>query len=159
MGVGAGGRRPADTALKLLRGERPQRINNDKPVPLTTEPDRPRFADPECEQVWDWVTGHLREMKTLAASDRDLLAAYCRLVVAQRRADEHLARHGYFQLDLDKGVTKENPALAALKDTTLRLERLAAHFGLSPYARSSIKVGGKGADDDDGKSPDRFLTA
>lgn len=155
MGAAGSGRRPQPTALKLLKGVRPGRINADEPAAPDGAPELPDFVQAPVRQVWHYTVASLKQMGTLSSADRDTLLAYCEAVVAHRAAAEAVHEHGILVLNKSRGYVK-NPALAAMNEAASQISRYAQHFGLTPSARSGIRVG-KGATSD-GPSADRYLT-
>ena len=85
--MGARGKAPTPTKLRLLHGEtRPSRINYNEPQPASMEPECPDYFTPDAREVWDRVVVQLRAMDLLAAADQDMLAAYCQAVAKYQKA-------------------------------------------------------------------------
>jgi P27 family predicted phage terminase small subunit len=126
------------TALKILKGGHPERVNRDEPVPDDAAPVCPS-ADPAVREVWEYTLGQLQQMKTISAADRDMLHAYCEQVVLYREAARLVHEEGLVILGAT-GVVK-HPAIAVMQNAGALMARHAAAFGLTPQGRSAIRVG------------------
>lgn len=129
-------RRP--TALKLLHGERADRINHDEPQPGEGVPDCPS-GNPLVRDVWDYTIGQLKTMRTITMADRDALAAYCEAVVQHRVCAALLAKDGLVIGGSHGGLVR-HPAAAIQRECAALIRGFGADFGLSPAARSRVKV-------------------
>lgn len=132
------GRKPRPTGLKLLAGEKGSKINFDEPQPEPGVPACPT-SDPVVTEIWDYTAKVLKQMNVLTVADRDVLLAYCQQVAIHRRAGEVLATEGTFNRVL--GGTQPHPAIRVQKEAAAMIRSLASEFGLTPAARSRIKVG------------------
>lgn len=135
------GRQPGTglpTALKILKGGRPDRINKDEPVPDDSTPICPSTV-PEVREVWDYTLKQLQQMKIVTAADRDLLHAYCEQVVQYRKATEMIHEDGIL-IHGPHGPMK-HPAIVVMEHAAAMMARLAVTFGLTPQGRSAIRVG------------------
>lgn len=137
--MGAGGRAPKPTPLKVLQGVRPNRINDDEPVPVSDIPECPsRHRD--VRAVWDYTIEQLRVMGVVTLVDRDALHAYCEAVVAFREACDTIEREGPIITGARGGLIR-HPACAIQKENAMLMKSYAVQFGLTPSARTSIRVG------------------
>lgn len=153
--MGKRGPRPKPTALRLLHGDRTDRINFDEPIAATGVPECPS-DDADVRAVWNYTTEQLAAMGVLTLADRDTLACYCEAVVAHRKASAILAKSPILVRSSDSGALVRNPALQAQRDAAGLISRFAQHFGLSPSARSEIRRGGTNTD---APSAERYLNA
>ncbi|WP_460406566.1 phage terminase small subunit P27 family [Actinophytocola sediminis] len=127
-------------ALRLLHGDRADRINDYEPVPSAEPLLPPEGITAEVRAVWDFTVLHLEIMGTAAASDRDALHAYCEAVVAHAKASEILAKSAVLIKGIH-GALVRNPALQIQRDSARSMLRFAQEFGLTPSARTGIEVG------------------
>lgn len=134
--VGSARGRP--TALKLLAGERPARINDDEPVPEDGIPQCPS-DDPKVREVWDYTVRQLVTMRVLTMADRDSLHVYCQAVVMHDEAARQIHEQGMF-LNTPKGPMR-NAATMVMKECAQTIRQMAHSFGMTPQARSAIKMG------------------
>lgn len=137
--MGARGPRPKPTQLRLLHGDRKDRINTDEPVAPDGTAQCPDDVSDEVRAVWDYTMAQLQAMGTASPADRDSLLCYCEAVVAHRKASAILARSQVLIRRKDSDTLMRNPALAVQRDAALLIARFAQHFGLSPSARSEIR--------------------
>jgi P27 family predicted phage terminase small subunit len=149
--MGKRGPAPKPTNLRLLHGDRQDRINTNEPQPAEGLPVCPTEVSPEVRAIWDYTLGQLATMKLASPADRDALLAYCEAVVTHRRACELLAKSSILIKGLHGGLVR-NPAVQIQRDSALLLRALAQEFGLTPSARSQISFpgavevgGGRGA--------------
>lgn len=132
------GRKPTPTALKLVRGDAPERINYDEPQPADGVPTCPS-RQPEVRKVWDYTVAQLKTMRVITMADRDILVAYCEAVVQHHVANEMLANDG---LVVDTRIgPRAHPAIKIARDSAAHIKAFGVEFGLSPSSRTRIKVG------------------
>jgi len=137
--MGKRGPAPKPTALRVLHGDRKDRINRNEPQPRVAEPQPPAGLSDEVLGHWHFYVGELRAMHTLAAADRDSLVCLCEAVARHRRASELLAGSDVLVKGLHGGLVR-NPAVAVQRDAALEIRAFAQEFGLTPSARSVIKL-------------------
>lgn len=141
--MGKRGPKPAPTQLRLLHGERKDRINTDEPPAPDSAPQLPpEVSDPAVREVWAYTVAQLQAMGIASTADRDALLCYCEAVVTHRKASALLARSSVLVRPRpDSEVLIRNPALVVQRDSANLISRFAQHFGLSPSARSEINKG------------------
>lgn len=133
---GGGNGRP--TALKLLAGDKGSQINRDEPKPEEGVPQCPT-DDPDVLEIWDYTVQQLRVMRVLTMADRDALYVYCQAVAMHNEAARQLREQGMF-LNTPKGPMR-NSATMVMKEASQVIRQLAHSFGMTPQARSVIKMG------------------
>lgn len=134
------GRKPIPTVLKLVAGEkRKSRLNDDEPQPGEGVPTCPS-DHPEVLAVWDYTAAQLARMRVVTMADRDALAAYCEAVVQHRVASEMLARDGLVVQGSHGGMVS-HPAQKIQREAASLIRAFGTEFGLTPSARTRIKVG------------------
>jgi len=122
------------TTLKMVKGTRTGRVNHDEPQPEPGVPTCPT-DDPEVREIWDYTMKQLLTMRTITMADRDTLHAYCEQVLIHRRALELMKREGAIM------GARKHPAVAIARESAMLMKSLGGLFGLTPGARSMIKVG------------------
>lgn len=127
------GRAPMPTTLKIVKGTRKGRINHDEPQPETGVPTCPT-EDLEVREIWDYTLKQLLTMRTITMADRDTLHAYCEQVLIHRRALELMKREGAVI------GARRHPAVAIARESAMLMKSLGGLFGLTPGARTAIKV-------------------
>lgn len=151
--MGQRGPKPAPTRLRVLRGERKDRINPDEPPAPDGPPECPDGVAPEVREIWDYTLSNLIVMGVATPADRDALLCFCEAVVQHRRASEILARTPAL-IKGHRGVMVRNPAFAMQRDAAAVVRSFAHEFGFTPSARSELRSGKR----TDGASADRYLT-
>lgn len=128
-------------ALKILKGSfRPDRDNANEPVPAPYEPTNlPEHLAAGVRQIWNETTNELRLMGTLHRCDRDALLAFCHAVENHRQASYLIAQTGIIMAGAD-GKAIRNPALSIQRDSADLIRKFAQEFGLTPSARSRIRM-------------------
>lgn len=137
--MGAGGRAPKPTPLKLLAGTQKSRINTDEPKPDADVPECPS-KQRDVRAIWDYTIAQLQVMGIVTMVDRDALHAYCEAVVAFREACDIIQREGPI-IEGSHGGLVRHPACAMKKENAMLMKSYAQQFGLTPSARTSIRVG------------------
>ncbi len=110
------GRKPKPMALKILEGERHQRINFNEPVLPTSNLDPPTWLRAEAVEHWRELAPMLSKAGLLSEGDRHGLAMMCddyRKIVADPDVENSKARDRY--------------------------RRMLTEFGLTPSSRSRIR--------------------
>jgi len=130
------GPRPKPTGLRLLHGDRPDRINTSEPVPPAGLPVEPPMSD-AARDVWRETAPKLLAMGVLASTDGDALACYCEAVVVARRCSQILGRSDVLIQSVENRPMR-NPALAAQRDAMRTVLLYSREFGLTPSARSTL---------------------
>lgn len=137
--MGRRGPAPKPTNLRILHGDRPDRINRAEPTPRPGIPQCPAWLDDDAKRVWRFTIDELKAMGLVTRADRDALAAYCTFVVQFERATRLVNTAGaLIKGRRDSVVT--NPAARVQRDAASMMAKYAAEFGLTPRARSEIKV-------------------
>ena len=116
--------RPEPTALKLLKGNPGKRpLNQREPKPKEGFPSPPRWLNGAARTEWFRVKDAMEETGAITKADRAMLLAYC-------------LYYAKFEERAKLGETLSPPDM-------LRMQSLAAEFGLTPSGRSRIVVGKK----------------
>lgn len=159
------GRPPKPTAVKKLRGERKDRINNDEPIPSGPAA-CPTNLSEGAQAVWKRLAPDLVAKGVLTAWDVDEFAAFCDAVDRRDRAAEHLDTEGEViespVFDRNGVRTGERIVLSpwwqVWKGASEAMVRFGGRFGLSPADRAQLKVGGASGSKNP-SDPARLLTS
>lgn len=140
------GRRPAPTALTVLRGNpSKKRLNQQEPVPPKGEVTKPAGLSAAAGAVWDELAPVCLAMRTLTVADQRAFSTMCELQATfQAAASQKDGRALVFGVKQDR----EDGPIEVVIDAVLRLERETAAalrpyyelFGLTPVARARIVV-------------------
>jgi P27 family predicted phage terminase small subunit len=135
------GRKPTSNECKVFAGERRDRLNLDAPPPLSGRPDKPRHLDADASKEWDRLIPLLEEGKLLSRAESGLLELYCSTYSLWVQARKKLEAEGMVVATPSGGV-KASPYIAIASACVNQLGRLLVEFGLTPSARSRLKLGG-----------------
>jgi P27 family predicted phage terminase small subunit len=90
-----------------------------------------------CEE-WRRVVPQLLAQKLLTRLDKAALAGYCVAVARVQECQERVAKEGSFYRQ--NGSKTRNPALVELRNWMTVLRQYSELFGLSPTARTRLKI-------------------
>jgi len=127
-----------------MRGSRRAKARKNEPQPAEGRPVCPRDLSADAKKVWAQLIPQLDKMGVLARCDANALVRYCELWVRWRRAAAFLAKHGeHYAIHDEVGNFRcfmPWPEAATVSKLSVLLLRLEQEFGLTPAARTAIKV-------------------
>jgi P27 family predicted phage terminase small subunit len=130
------GRPPKPTALKILAGDRKDRIPRSEP-----RPDPGKVVAPPLTRrariVWNRLAPNLIATKVLTRTDVDLFAGFCEAVVMARTASADISRRGILVKGAEQQLVK-NPAVQIHRDAMTTLTSIGPQFGIGAANRSKI---------------------
>lgn len=145
------GRRPKPTHLKLIQGNPGKRTFND------AEPKPPRGLSPPpdhmatvAKEAWNRLAPLLDQMGILTIADVAALERLCECLAEIYECREVLQRTGgtYETKNLaGERMFRSRPEVARLADADRRFRAYAVEFGLTPAARSRVRVADGGKSD------------
>lgn len=148
--MGRRGPAPKPTALKLIAGNPGRRpLNTNEPVPPSGEPVQPAFLDASARAVWAQIVPDLAKCGLARSIDGVTLGRYCVNVVLWTEAVAFVRKNGstYAIRDKPTGETpgkiiaiKEYPQSAMQRKLAQLLLQIEREFGLTPAARTRIKL-------------------
>ncbi|MGW2591966.1 phage terminase small subunit P27 family [Streptomyces sp. NPDC001515] len=146
--MGRRGPAPKPTALRVLHGDRRDRINTAEPQPDALDVRPPDWLSTEALEVWEHLAEDLAAKGVLTAWDVEAYANWCDAVVRRRDAAAHVAAEGaVVELpvynkngDLTGHRQGKNPWLLALDAADAQVQRYGARFGLTPSDRSQLNI-------------------
>ncbi len=141
------GPKPTPTHLRMLRGDRPDRINANEPKPRKQRPRVPAWLSDDARAVWRRTSKQLDAMGILYACDEDVLVAYVNAVVNYQKATRIVEETGLLVEGRHSGFVV-NPAVRVQRDSATLIRQLASELGLTPSSRSRLSVEGEIASDD-----------
>lgn len=138
------GRKPRPTSLKVLAGDRADRVNTAEPSPVAGAPPCPEHVaeDPRAREAWDRLIPLLDRMGVLSQADGSALEIYCTAYSRWRKALESIRSQG-LTVYTDKGSEKTNPAVSIAAQAEAAMGRILACFGCTPSDRGRLRVGAK----------------
>lgn len=136
------------TALRMLHGDRKDRINISEPSPPEQEIVCPDWASDAARTIWERLAPGLIERGVLTVWDVDGFLVLCE-ALARYRAATQLVNGSALLVQGGAGLMK-NPALQVQADAERVFLQFAARFGLTPSDRQAIKVEVAHGDHDQG---------
>lgn len=136
--MGSRGPQPTPTAILKARGSWLVRGRKDEPEPELGRPRCPSWLTAEAKRKWKRLVPKLEAMRVLAEVDEDLVMRYCLLVVEWKHAILNVQEHGISE-QTDKG-SRMRPEVVYANTLMLELRQLETLLGMSPSARSRIRM-------------------
>lgn len=135
------GRKPKPTFLKLVEGNPGHRaLNLDEPSAPPAVPDPPDFLPPRALAEWQRLGPMLKDAGLISNLDRNQFAAYCMAFAVWCDAVEDLTKTGRY-MRAPSGRIAISKAYELADNAEKRMLAIGVEFGLTPSARSRIKVG------------------
>lgn len=155
--MGKRGPAPTPTALRLLKGDRKDRVNTQEPTPAKIPLEAPDYLDDDARAIWDRLAADHFAKVGATHWDADALAVYCTAVVHHRRAVQLVNSTGVLIKAGSRGHggLVKHPAMQVIRDQAAIIRAYAQEFGLTPSARSSLVRPDAGAGS---SSADRLLS-
>jgi P27 family predicted phage terminase small subunit len=152
------GRKPTPTHLKLVKGNPGRRpLNESEPTPRRERPGAPAHISDKAREAWGYVSGLLDRIGVLTEVDAIALEMLCEAYADYIAACAALKAFGsnYYQTVSNEGsvMHRAHPAVAVKQDADRRIKSWVAEFGMTPSARTRVKVDGEQEAD----SADRFF--
>ena len=145
--MGKRGPKKTPTNILRMRGSRLVETRpKNEPVPVKGIPDPPEYIRtfPVAMEEWYRKIKLLSDQGTIALIDDTMLGLYClqyALLCDATKKVQIKDKEGFDLLTETKNKNIiQSPILSIINQATLKIERLAAEFGMSPSARSSINV-------------------
>jgi P27 family predicted phage terminase small subunit len=141
--------RPKPTVLKLVQGNPGRRpINGREPLPARKKPPRPAHLSDKARKAWPKVARILSGVSVLTVADGLALEGLCEAYADYQSSREAIKAAGgeYYQVQMGEGggvMWRAHPAVASRNDADRRLRAWLVEFGLTPAARSKVKIDGK----------------
>ena len=139
------GRKRTPTKLRVLRGDRADRINKLEPQPPEAQADDvPAYLAGLAREKWEELFPLLNQVTVITESDRQALARLCELFRMWMDVREFLSVNGYtYPILSDSGSLRyiaQRPEVSIFKNLTQQLRQHESDFGLNPTSRAGLKV-------------------
>lgn len=146
------GRKPKPSHLRVVTGNPGKRpLNANEPKPGRQRPSAPAHMSDKARETWGYVSGLLDRMGVLTEADSLALEVLCEAYADFLRARQVLKDFGsnyYETVNQTGGVMhRAHPAVAVMQDADRRIKAWLAEFGMSPSARTRVKVDGEQEED------------
>jgi P27 family predicted phage terminase small subunit len=139
--MGLRGPVPRPTQMLVLNGSAAAARREGEPQPEIVEPECPAWLTERAREEWRRIAPELVKLKCLTRSDQAALALYCQAIADVEELREVLGKEGW-TLTTPQGV-KKHPAASAYNEACTRVRAFSLEFGLTPSARTRIKVDAK----------------
>lgn len=139
------GRPRKPTALKILEGAQPCRINRDEPRPPKGIGEPPGYLDDDARKAWARIGRQLDDMGLLTVADADSVGLYCEAYSRWLEANKAVRKEGLTVTG--RFGPKVNPNVQIADACHAQMVKLLTQFGMTPAARSSLHVGAKAEED------------
>ena len=134
------GRKPKPTKLHVLHGNPGKRKLNDKePKPKSKAPRCPAWLGEEAKKEWRNMVKKLEPLGLITEIDHATLEAYCVAYGRWAEAEQKVLNEGTLY-KTEKGNVITSPRLWVANKAMEQMQKLASEFGMTPSARSRIKV-------------------
>ncbi len=134
------GAKPKPTVLKLITGNPGRRpLNKGEPQPAIAIPEPPKLLEGEALREWHRLTPVMAELGLISELDRALVTAYCQLWARWFEAEEKLKQTGWL-VKTPNDYPMQSPYLTIANRSLEQMRQLSEQIGLSPAARSRIRV-------------------
>lgn len=134
------GRKPKPTALKILEGNPGKRpLNENEPKLQKKAPKCPPWLEPEAKKEWKRMAKTLEAIGVLTQIDATAFAGYCQAYARWKEAEEFLTKHGTI-FKTPSGYIQQVPQVSIAQTYLKVMKDFCSEFGLTPAARSRIRV-------------------
>jgi len=138
--MGTRGRKPKPTAIKVLEGNPGKRpLNANEPKPEKKSPKCPSWLEPEAKKEWRRMAKVLESLGVLTEIDAAAFAGYCQAYARWKEAEEFLSKHGTI-FKTPSGYIQQVPQVSIAQTYLKVMKDFCSEFGLTPAARTRIKV-------------------
>jgi P27 family predicted phage terminase small subunit len=166
---GRSGRKPKPTALKLIEGNAGKRKidSANEMQPELGAPEPPAWLPAEALAEWDRIVPELEATGVLSKIDGAALAACCVCWARFVEAEDEIKENGIILVQIERELADgkilisraiKNPAVQISHAAQAQYRAWCSEFGLSPSARTRVKVPGEGGAHGTGKDPARLLS-
>jgi P27 family predicted phage terminase small subunit len=139
------GRRPKPSKLRALQGIPSHKLAKNEPEPLEIEPAMPPSLSDRAREVWKAAVDQLVPLGIVTETDGAVLGIFCQATADVEEHQQHIEDHGRYQHSA-KGHATRHPANILLREALDRQLRSAIELGLTPSARTRVKVAPKKGD-------------
>lgn len=136
--MGRRGPAPKPTSLRILHGERADRVNRSEPAAPLGDIKCPDWISSGARLVWERLAPGLIRRGVLTMWDVDAFLVVCE-ALARYKAATQLVNGSALLVQGGSGLMK-NPALQVQAESERTFLQFAARFGLTPSDRQGIKT-------------------
>lgn len=137
--MGRRGPPPLPTVVKKLRGTYRRHRAAGEPAPVPGMPEPPAWLPKAARAEWDRIAPMLASRGLLEQIDTAALVGYCTAWSDLEESMRILAEEGTTCVDARGGLSS-HPELRRMESARESLRKFAQEFGLSPSARTRVRV-------------------
>jgi P27 family predicted phage terminase small subunit len=141
--MGKRGPAPKPTVLRVLHGDRKDRINQGEPQPSGGEVVPTEELEGAARRAWDRIAPDLVRQGVLTAWDAQAFTTYCQMIAHYQEASRCLEAEGMTARGAAGGVIK-SPYWQIMRDAVAVMTTIGGRFGLTPSDRAQLSLGDKG---------------
>ncbi len=132
------GPRPKSTDLRILHGDRKDRISSNVPQSPPASPEPPANLSGPAEDIWRKVAPGLIEAGILRQIDEIGFGLLCQQLALFHEITDEIDRLGF--LNQTKHGLKANPAVAMARQIATQCISLMGEYGMTPSSRRLLSV-------------------
>ena len=125
--------------LKILAGEREDRINRNEPLSAESTIVPPGQLSEGAQEVWDRLAPDMIDKGVLTAWDVDMFAVYCDASATYYECSAAMGS-SYAVKGSVGDTTVKNPLWRVMRDCADTMRSIGAKFGLTPNDRAGIDL-------------------
>lgn len=136
------GRKPLPTAIKELNGYQKSKIDSaNEPIPraLLSIADAPEYLSDDARIEWVRIIHELNVMGLLTTADMDIVGMVADITARYKKAQAQVDADG-FTILTPNGYPVIHPSLTVVNKCIQQLQKLYVELGMTPSARSRLKV-------------------
>jgi P27 family predicted phage terminase small subunit len=134
------GRKPKPTHLKLVSGNPGKRKLNDQEPPAPPAlPPMPRYLSKDARKEWRSLAPMLKGVGLLSNLDGNALGMLCSAIARCAEAERQISANG-MTVTSPTGIQRVSPWVHIANKTTALIITLTSEFGMTPAARTRVKV-------------------
>ncbi|MDQ2945130.1 MAG: phage terminase small subunit P27 family [Acidobacteriota bacterium] len=138
--MGRRGPIPKPTVLEIAEGRPGKRpTNQSEPQPAAVDPKLPSHLDKDARKEWRELLPILRRMRVVTEADYMVLSNLCQDFSTLKAAQTKLSETGIL-IKGRYGQPVVNPLLRVVNEKTASVNSACREFGLTPSARSRIRM-------------------
>jgi len=141
------GPQPAPTALKVLKGVRPARINQNEPKPRTASANMPTGWGAQmpiaAKSFWKRYAQKLIDLGLLTEVDLDTFRILCELIAQRKELKKIIKKNGYTYKTKNQyweTMYKARPEVGMLDKVNSQIRQYLIMFGMAPAPRGNISA-------------------
>lgn len=125
--------------------------------PNFTPDQLPEPIPQEASGIYLQLLYHLQELEVYNPSDQYLIVALVLNVLKMREAYSKIQEEGWTEYDQSNQRVRKHPAVKFMREATSDIKKISNSLGLSPNARSQIKMPGEDDEDEETSTMEKLL--